>query len=127
MRLDLDCIRDILFTAEEVTTIDKPCFINQNYQQYSRLKKYDFSVLAYHVHQCALSDFFTKANFDMQWNCIIVDLSPKGHEYIANIRSDNIWNKTKSVISKIGGVALSMVPEIVSPIISSQIPTLLNG
>ena len=30
----------------------------------------------------------------------ISDLSPSGHEYLANIRSDNIWNKTKKLLVK---------------------------
>lgn len=45
MRLDYDCIRDILFTVEETTTLAKPCFINQNYREYKRLEKYDFEKL----------------------------------------------------------------------------------
>lgn len=127
MRLEFDCVRDILLTVEDIVTLETPCFINQNYQQYERLKKYDFSVLAYHVHQCALSELFTETQFDELWNCKIIDLSPKGHEYIGNIRSDNVWSKVKNVIAKIGGVALSMVPEIASPILSAQIQSLLNG
>lgn len=127
MRLDYDCIRDILLTVEETTTLTKPCFINQNYREHKRLEKYDFEILAYHVNQCALHDYFTEIEFCDGWNSKIIDLSPKGHEYIANIRSDTVWKKAKSVISQIGGVALSMVPEVVSPILSSQIQNLING
>lgn len=127
MKLDYDCIRDILFTVEETTTLEQGCYINQAYTEHHRLKKYDINVLKYHVRQCALNDYFTEASFDFENNCIIADLSPKGHEYIAAIRSENVWNKTKEIIGKIGGVALSTIPDIVNPIISAQIKSFLNG
>lgn len=114
MRLDYDCIRDILFTVEETTALDTPCFINQDYQEYDRLKKYDFSVLAYHVHQCALSELFTYSEFDGKWNCKISDLSPKGHEFIANIRDNSFWGSVKKKIAELGSVSLSMIPQIAS-------------
>lgn len=128
MKLDLDCIRDILFAVEETTTLSQACFINRNYKkEIQRLSKYDEDKLKYHVRQCAMNGYFTNAECDFQYNYIITDLSPKGHEYIAAIRSDNIWKKAKDIISKIGGVALSAVPDVVKPILESQIQKYLNG
>ena len=127
MKLDLDCIRDILFTVEETATLSKPCSINHKYKDYRLLSKYEEGVLKYHVRQCALSGYFMKAECDFEFNYIILDLSPKGHEYIAAIRSDNIWKKAKDIIAKIGGVALSAVPDVVKPILESQVQKYLNG
>ncbi|MGN1341511.1 MAG: DUF2513 domain-containing protein [Oscillospiraceae bacterium] len=126
MKLDPDCVRDILFTVEETTTLETPCFINQDYQQVERLQKYDFSVIAYHVNQCALYDYFTQVEFDGQWNSKIYDLTPKGHEFIAHIRDNTMWNKTKRKAAEIGVASLQMLAQIAAAIAQAQITGLIT-
>lgn len=121
MRLDYDCIRDILFTVEETTTLAMPCFINQNYREYKRLEKYDFEKLAYHVHQCALHDYFTDVEFDEQWNCIIKDLSAQGHDFICSIRDNTLWNKVKRSVAELGSASLQLIPQIAQSLILTGI------
>lgn len=121
MRLDPDCVRDILFVVEETTTLSTPCFINQNYKNISRLKKYDFATLAYHVNQCAMRHYFTSAEFDGNWNCIIRDLTPEAHNFIANIRDNTIWNKVKKKMVELGVSSLEQIPVIAAAVVNAQL------
>lgn len=126
MKLNPDCVRDILLTVEETTTLETQCYINQDYKNFKRLAKYDFSVLSYHVHQCALYDYFTFSEFDEKWNCRIEDLSPKGHEFISHIRDNTIWAKIKKVAASIGIVSLQTLAQIATTEGQAQITGMLT-
>jgi len=58
---------------------------------------------------------------------LIKDLTPKGHEFLSNIRKDTNWNKTKELAEKIGSTSLqvlvSVASQVVSALIKSQFPT----
>lgn len=52
---------------------------------------------------------------------MIKRLTADGCDYLDNIRNDTIWNKTKEVISNIGGTcALDIVKSIAGKIILNQ-------
>ena len=76
----------------------------------------------YHIQQCEYNNFFTKTNhFAQSLNGRIYDLTPKAHEFLANIRSDNLWRKTKSAASKIGSVALPVLQQIASNVVEGAV------
>ena len=51
----------------------------------------------------------------------IHNLTISGHEFLENIKSDNAWNKTKSIASKVGSYSLSTIKDISVGIISELI------
>lgn len=120
MKLNPDCIRDILFTVEENTSFQT----QMNYPvetEYSRLKAYSIDEVFYHIKQCKLSNLITEVNWFLGGACMIQDLSPKGHEFLANIRSDTNWAKTKEVASNVGSFSLDILSKIAVNIVSSLI------
>mgnify|MGYP002958432843 FL=1 len=51
----------------------------------------------------------------------IYDMTYAGHQFLANIRSDNIWKGTKAIASKIGSSSLDAITQIASNVITELI------
>ncbi len=120
MRLNPDCIRDILLTVEDNTSFGN--FLNfENATDYDQLSSYSTDEVLYHIKQCELSGLLTKVSWYMGGSCLIHDLSPYGHEFLANIRSNTNWNKTKEITKKVGTTSLNAMIQIASNVISELI------
>lgn len=118
MRLDPDCIREILFELEE------KCDYRQQYSfpdDADRLKLFDQDFVMYHLRQCEMSGLIVGFQRYMGGSCSIKDLSPAGHEFIADIRSDTNWNKTKDVAKNVGSSSLGALVQIASAVITEMI------
>lgn len=120
MKLNPDCIRDILLYVENSTDYRKPCCIGPNRLPES-LTIYPVNELMYHVDQCQMSEYFSKATSDLNGNVSIKGLSPLGHQFIDNVRNDNVWNDVKIVSSKIGSKSLTALMQISSGVIRTLI------
>ena len=109
MKLNPDCIRDILLTAEEVITPTKKmsCYPNDHYD---RLNKYTYDEIIYHINQCEVENLIIVKRY-IDGGIVIKDLSPSGHALLAKIRSDNAWNKLKSSLISIGTFSLKAILE----------------
>ena len=122
MRLNNDCIRDILLTLEENCTFDNEFLYDCEGSVPQLLSKYSHDEIIYHIHQCKMAGLIVGVSYYYGgYSLSISDLSPSGHEYLANIRSDNIWNKTKKVAGEIGTTSLSAMVQISSQIITAII------
>lgn len=121
MKLNPDCIRDVLLAVEENTGFHTVMEIDEyNYTQYQQLKKYKYEEVAYHIVQCNLNGYFTDFSATIDDSYMIVDLSPKAHEFIANIRSDTNWKKIKGKALMVGSFSLSVLADIAKDFILSQ-------
>ncbi len=121
MKLNPDCVRDVLLAVEENTGVHAVMEIDEDdYTQYQQLKKYKYEEVAYHIVQCNLNGYFTDFAERIDNSYMIVDLSPKAHEFIANIRSDTNWKKIKEKALTIGSFSLSVLADIAKKIILSQ-------
>ncbi|WP_326938421.1 DUF2513 domain-containing protein [Bacillus atrophaeus] len=52
--------------------------------------------------------WFLTIYFDESYEFVISSISYSGHEFLDNIRDSNIWSQTKSSISALSGVSLSI-------------------
>lgn len=120
MKLNPDCIRDILITIEDNTGFGKSMSYELN-STYDLLQKYTLYEVRYHIDQCELSNLITKVHKFMDGSCLIQDLSPSGHQFLADIRSDNNWNKTKSIAKTVGTSSLTAIKEIATNVIAELI------
>ena len=110
MRLDVECVRNVLFTVEEHTNgIDKFNLSAANYRNYHLLKDYDFIKVYYHIKQLVNGGFISEAAILETDHVLIIDLTWEGHQFIENIRSDNIWNKVKQAAKSAGSYAVSIL------------------
>jgi len=138
MKLNPDCIRDILFTVEEKTSPSSQ-FVYKPSEKYTnkfllddeseeelqiiheRLQFYTDEEILYHINQCELSGFFTEVSQCTGYLYFIEDLSPLGHQFLADVRSDTNWNKTKSIAKTVGSTSLTAIKDIASTVISEVI------
>ena len=118
MKLNPDCTREILLTVESACDYSHIF----SYSVCTELKKkFSDEELKYHARQCDLAGLFYGYSSDIAGDWSVKDLSPKGHEFLANIRSDTVWNDVKSVCAKVGTKSLSAIVQIASSVISEII------
>lgn len=121
MKLNPDCIRDILLEVEKSSTRIYGLTLDTNIKN-PLFDKYSWSEITYHIDQCVMSNLLTNAMvFDSDEFAEIGNLTPAGHEFIANIRQDTNWNKIKNRALKIGSIALPILQEIATKFIKEQI------
>lgn len=121
MRLNPDCIRDILFTVEEKTGFASYMMYSAKDNNFPLLSKYSREEVLYHIKQLELSGLLTKVSWYLNGGCMIHDLSPLGHEFLADVRSDTNWNKTKDIAKTVGSTSLSAIKEIATNVLSELI------
>ena len=121
MKSNPDCIRDILIDIEENTTINT----GWRYDSLSssrRLLDYDRFEIAYHARYCyeanLIKDFSIGGNSE---SIYALDLTPKGHDFLSNIRENRIWNGVKVVSKKIGSSSLDALIQISSNVVTELI------
>lgn len=120
MKLNPDCIRDILFEVESEVTSTKMCIIDPD-EIPLRLNKYSVDEITYHTNQAYLSNLILKPEVFYDYSITIPDLTPKGHELLNNIRQDTNWNKTKEISKKVGSTSLDAITKIASGVITTLI------
>lgn len=128
MKLNPDCTRNILLSVEKVSAVGVfpmyvydarvPCPPQGIAIEIS--EEYNIEEIMYHIRQCFLCDLFYGYK-EFSGMCQITDLSPAGHEFLANTRKNEIWGKTKTIASKIGCVSLDALIKISSNVISELI------
>lgn len=124
MELNPDCIRDILLDVERVVDPKtRYCFPSQSLDL---LEKYSKDEVFYHILQCNYNGFFMGFQRYSRESCYIGDLSPKGHQFIANIRQDTNWNKVKSIAESVGSKSLDVLAKVASDVISSVVKSTMG-
>jgi len=130
MKLNMDCIREILLWIEENQKMDcgDDNSLNGNVRgiwsrAIPKFNGYADDDILYSIKQMVdgrlLDASIHKDNNISKY--FIKDITPAGHEFLENIRSDNNWNKTKSVASEVGSFALSVLTKIASSVIAEGI------
>lgn len=125
MKLNPDCIREILFAIEETTTMHRAFYLDED-NCIDIFPKYNFDIVFYHIRQCDMYGYLYKASFSISNSCTIIDLTPKAHEFINNIRKDDNWHKTKNIALKVGSFSLDTLSKIATGVISSLIKAQLD-
>ena len=122
MKLNPDCIRDILLAVEDTVDGTRIFEYSATEPVHSRLRAYDHSEILYHFRQCSMAGlivgFLPLDNGD---SVTISDLAPDGHRFLANVRQDSIWNNTKAVAAKVGSKSLEALIQISSNVITELI------
>lgn len=112
MKLNPDCIRDILLVVEEIPDINH-CWRFDEETIPELFPNYSFDEVMYHIRQCQLNNFFFQATINITGtSCVVSDLSPEGHEFLANIRNDSFYNKVKSIGAELGVQSLKDLTQI---------------
>ena len=128
MRLDANCIRDILLTVEDFTAYHKWFeYHSVDKSNYPLLSKYQDHKLTYHFNQCKLSNCFINCHIYRNGEHIsIQDLTPYGHEIINNIRNDKVWKKVLKILCNLGSYSISTIFSISGNVLSELAKQTIN-
>lgn len=97
MKLNPECIRDILIEIENSTGYQTFWTFDESTAESGNLSQYTYEELAYHISQCNKAGLIDGYKvYDFGESGFVSDLSPYGHEFLANIRTDTVWNKLKT-------------------------------
>ena len=127
MKLNPDCIRDILFSIEELSTHDS-LLTSEQLSQTKFLTKYSNDEILYHLNQLYLAGYIIapKNHRLIDETFLVNDLSPIGHAFISDIRNDTNWNKVKKISKEIGSETLQSLKSIAEGVIASAIKASLG-
>lgn len=138
MKLNLDCVRQILLCVEANTGLRKYCFfIDSDFEKVSTdigrepisapayqtdlLKHFDNDELIYHINYCVKANLLSVYKPPDPYQIIITDLTPYGHDFLENIRDNQIWSDVKEASKKVGSKSLDAITQIASNVITQII------
>lgn len=122
MRLNPDCVRDILFSIEELSKPNS-LLTSEQLSKSKFLNNYTNDEILYHLQQLDWSGYIITPAKHKTFDGIFIvsDLSPTGHEFISNVRKDTNWNKVKSISKDVGTETLSSIKSIAENVITNAI------
>ena len=113
MKLDISCVRSILLTVEKYEKFSEPVlFDNFELAYYDDfLSSYTPDTILYHVQYCIKSKLLSNMTcstslYQYKFECC---MEPFGHDFLANVRTEENWTKTKKVLSKLGDASLKVI------------------
>lgn len=124
MRINIDCLRDVLLYC--ISNLDyiengyiwkcevvelKDIYKSENLRQYPK-KDIMYSVLKlkeseYIKISCQQPKEATYIN-----DCVIMDVTMKGHQFAETIKEPTVWEKTKSIANKVGNHTLHFLENL---------------
>lgn len=113
MKLDQDCVRDLLLAVEELSQVNKTASL-EHYVENSNLKEKSYSEeeLMYTASRLKEAGFIhSQPNGDFSYY-FVSTLTYDGHVFLDTIRDPKVWAKTKEVTSRLASVSLPIVAEI---------------
>lgn len=118
MKLNHDCVRDLLLEIEEVHIVDETIFF-EGFSKFQTVQTYGFQETYYAVQKLREEDliiFHKRKDAQRTFLEFRLDgLTYKGHSYLDNIRSTSSWQSVKSTLKKLGSdVGLPVVVELAS-------------
>lgn len=120
MKLNPDCVRDVLQAVEDITDFRTIMRFPFKEEEAKHLTGYTVDEIFYHIKQCDQSGLI-KVTWMMGPSCLIHDLSPAGHEFLANIRNDTNWAKTKEIANQVGSFSLKALTQIAIGVVTKLI------
>ncbi|MBO4815423.1 MAG: DUF2513 domain-containing protein [Clostridia bacterium] len=120
MKLNQDCVRDLLLYLEENLNYNNEVRLNQ-----LNLKDYSREDLLYTAQKLIEADYIncvTSRHYTNNLPFILVkSITFKGHEFLDTIRDKTIWENTKSKASKFTSISLPIIQQLATSLIKSQL------
>ncbi|WP_269477791.1 DUF2513 domain-containing protein [Hominibacterium faecale] len=122
MKLNHDCVRDLLLFIEENVTYGTYALANS-----IELPGYTQDEIVYAAEKLAQADyldaevsrFLDRGTPDVH----ITSITWEGHKFLDNIRDDGVWKQTKGVLSKLSSASLSIASNVAAQVISNLVKT----
>lgn len=129
MRLNPDCIRDVLMALEGITDGRTSYTFGsfEGFNDYFGLTAYTADEVEYHLRQCGLNGFLVGAQFGADGGFTVIDISPRAHEFLADIRSETVYKAAKEQLGKIGVFSLKALVDVAKSVAAGLIEDGLSG
>ena len=134
MKLDANCVRDVLLAVEELQRV----FVNDDGDVekmelwvddlYAVLPNYDKDVVFYALYNLEQAGY---VDLSVQWinNCVnmcaINHMTYEGHEFLESIRDSKQWTSVKKGLSAIRNYSLSAISSVAEGITNAAISSYL--
>ncbi len=119
MHLNNECVRDLLLAIEENLGINDKVSIDD-----FELPNYSNDELIYTALKLIEAGFINGDSSNMIDGSIFVYVSSltwDGHKFLDNIRDNEVWRKTKSIVSKFSSVSLGIISNVAAQVITALI------
>lgn len=120
MKLNLDCMRDILLYMEKTDYLQSL----EMSRVYAELLSYPQSEINYSLLKLEEAGFIKMSFTPYEENILFIsldDITYEGHQFLANIRENRIWNGVKEIAGKIGATSLDAIVQIASNVVTELI------
>lgn len=125
MKLNLECVRELLLYAEENLSYKNNSITVNNL----KIKDYSEEELLYTAEKLNEANYI-KCIIGYGYELpmiVIVDIYFQGHQFINNIRDDKVFTKTKSILSGFKSVSIELFSETASKVITALINQQINS
>lgn len=129
MKLDPRCIRDLLITIEEKSTLDDN-YVSKRISIYNlmdsdRLKDYSKKELIYTLKKLNEA-YLVKAEFkyasNMLYDCWVTELTFQGHQFLSSISNSKVFEIVMTKIDEIGsGVTIDIIKALANKILKEKL------
>ena len=108
MKLNYDCIRDVLLAIENL-----PYGVVRSIEQLN-LIHYDINTVRYTVEKLVEGGFIegNECGSFGNYDCLIRNLTIYGHQFLETIRPVEIWDKVKDATQAVGSSSLSVIGRV---------------
>ena len=131
MKLDVDCVRDVLFYLEEHLEISPELELNE-------ISVWDLECqLNYPIQELANTLLmlheagYIEAVIDFGSNRIILldvyRITYDGHQFIESIRPESVWKRVKATGKQVGSFSIDVITQIATGTLSSIVNGYLTG
>lgn len=129
MKLNQECVRDLLLAIEEQLRLDSIDIENlmdqsDNYLRVNDQYKYELDELIYTAQKLKEAGFIngsSSIDYDQFTDFIVESITWDGHKFLDTVRDNKVWSDTKKITSKFSSVSLSLVETVASTVISQII------
>ncbi len=122
MKLNSDCVRDILLNLGELP-FQQSCSVSDLVNNLPAYSEDEIRYCCLKLAEANYIDISTVRAVGMSGVGIksVNDITFYGHEFLNNVRSDNVWKNVKAIGGKIGATSISSISQVATGVITQLI------
>ena len=123
MKLDQDCVRDLLLKMEEQLGMNESEYLSNFHQRYFN-DAYSFDQMLYtasKLHEAQLIEGHLFKVDSGLVDIVIESITYDGHQLLDNIRDPEVWKDTKNITAKVAGASLSVLTEVAKTMVLKKL------
>lgn len=122
MRLDMDCVRDVLLALEKLTDVNENHLHRRITTEHvcKEVPNFDEKEVYNALYTLYQADFIEADNIDFCGgsDIIVEAITWQGYELLNNLRSDQVWASMKEKIKPLGTVSMQVLADLATKIVS---------